>query len=969
MYKIDKGTGDLVISEFEQGIANSPHKGIANIQNANISTEQGEVMNSFVRTQQTMTDTTATGSLAFADSSHVSLSIANTNNLFKGNWIAVTGSSNTTQLPNGTYYVPPSTGSNFQLANYYNVLTYTLPATVSYAIVGGGGAGAGGNGPNGSNLGGGAGGGGQVLAGSTTVTAQAYTVTVGGSTQSSSAIGITANQGANGAQGANNATGGQGGASGSGKAAGTPQSGNVGGPDSGAGGGGDTSAGTTQTGGAGTVVNITGSNVTYGGGGGGGAAQGGNAAGAGGTGGGGAGGASGANNGTTGTTNTGGGGGGGGATGSVQGSGGTGGSGIVIIRYPTGSIIGATGGAITQVTISNVSYNIHTFTTSGTFTVPAPVTGTLTGFTAGLTASFTMVATMGKSIAQAQETYHASGVAYHRYYVLDANNLVWVYDDQNEVTYSVSDNVNWILPDFNTNWTATPASGVSVINGFLIGTSPSGIFGKSTDTLGKTNATSTTWIQFSNGFNTWSGSPNSVHYCLAGRQGYVYITDGRYIVSIFPDSTLESGATKQNVQTHASYNATSSSSGTISIIDGSSLKSSDGLYVPVVFSTVNSGSLPNSITAGTVYYMLGVGNTFSDVVAVIGGSSLDMITGAFGPQYLHTFWPISSDAGANGAHPTSVISIQRVTLPSFETSQCLIEIGNTIIISCFGNTLYPWNQIDISYSVPIFLPETNVPTMLTVNQMGYIFAGNKGNIYITDGSTASAVLTVPDYVAGVPGTPSSYIEPVFSWGGSAYVRGRVYFSIQDQTATKAGNCGGVWSFIPTQNFYIGQDVGVSLRLENQSSYGTYNGYSPILITKQTQNAIAPQYWNAWWSDITGTTYGIDFTGTGTASTSPMIIETDIIPTGTFLDKKTYAQIEFKLVTPLAAGAVVSMKYRKDLTSAWTSCGTAVMQNTNRLSGYFPANFEKTQWLQLQATLTPTTAAPGTFIRMSEIRLR
>jgi len=65
-----------------------------------------------------------------------------------------------------------------------------------------------------------------------------------------------------------------------------------------------------------------------------------------------------------GVANTGGGGGGGGYTG----AGGDGGSGIVIISYPTGSLV-ATGGTITQVGKNTV----HTFTTNGVFAV-SPVT-------------------------------------------------------------------------------------------------------------------------------------------------------------------------------------------------------------------------------------------------------------------------------------------------------------------------------------------------------------------------------------------------------------------------------------------------------------------------------------------------------------------------------------------------------------------------------------------------------------------
>ncbi|MCX6737225.1 MAG: fibronectin type III domain-containing protein, partial [Candidatus Parcubacteria bacterium] len=129
-------------------------------------------------------------------------------------------------------------------------------------------------------------------------------------------------------------------------------------------------------GGAGIANSISGSSVTYAGGGGGGAySPGGGVGGAGGAGGGGAGGTTANQNGTNGTANTGGG--GGGNAGGGTGQGGSGGSGIVIISYPTGSIM-ATGGTIT----TNGSETIHTFTTSGTFNVTAafacaPSTGTV----------------------------------------------------------------------------------------------------------------------------------------------------------------------------------------------------------------------------------------------------------------------------------------------------------------------------------------------------------------------------------------------------------------------------------------------------------------------------------------------------------------------------------------------------------------------------------------------------------------
>jgi hypothetical protein len=44
-YRYEKSTGDIVIEGWENGISPSPHKGLANLQNVNISTETGEATN------------------------------------------------------------------------------------------------------------------------------------------------------------------------------------------------------------------------------------------------------------------------------------------------------------------------------------------------------------------------------------------------------------------------------------------------------------------------------------------------------------------------------------------------------------------------------------------------------------------------------------------------------------------------------------------------------------------------------------------------------------------------------------------------------------------------------------------------------------------------------------------------------------------------------------------------------------
>jgi hypothetical protein len=298
--------------------------------------------------------------------------------LTAGEFITATGGEvSTTTVGNTKYAVHSFTrdgSDNFRVLSLGSVSGNNQ---LEYLVVAGGG---GGGNATGTNWGaGGGGGGGGVLSGSATAIAQTYPVFVGfggsggpqgardnsGSNGSNStAFGLTAIGGGKGGNANfNGNSGGSGGGAGyvanrqgGAGTAGPPRQGFNGGNanvnEAGGGGGGASQAGANGTsnspgrGGNGVSSSITGVAMVYGGGGGGGYYNANLSAALGGTGGGGNGGQPStivSNNGSSGTPNTGGGGGGGsGAAGlgdAAAGAGGQGGSGIVIVRYPIGTVV------------------------------------------------------------------------------------------------------------------------------------------------------------------------------------------------------------------------------------------------------------------------------------------------------------------------------------------------------------------------------------------------------------------------------------------------------------------------------------------------------------------------------------------------------------------------------------------------------------------------------------------------------
>lgn len=324
-------------------------------------------------------------------------------------------------------------------------------------------------------------------------------------------------------------------------------------------------------------------------------------------------------------------------------------------------------------------------------------------------------------------------------------------------------------------------------------------------------------------------------------------------------------------------------------------------------------------------------------------------------------------------------SPQALLIPSNDEASCLAQVaisgGINLIVGGLMNVLYVWTPSSASAAFsPIFIPENFTQQLLTVNNLIYIFAGSKGNVYVTSGSSATTAMTVPDYVADTLGTNQ---DPFYSWGGVAYIRGRIWFSL------KAPNCGGIWSFVPTISYYPEQDTGLSLRLEHQNSYGTYSGMATILFPVQGpagQQANGVQYWAGWddgSSGVSANPYGIDFSSTTPFTNGAAIIESDLIPVGTMFGKKTLERIEYKLAAPLAPGESVQLYYRFNITDAYVSCGTVNQEvtqadsisngGTQPYAGYFVANFQNLQWIQIKAIFTSTASNPS-YCRLTEIRL-
>ncbi len=229
--------------------------------------------------------------------------------------------------------------------------------------------------------------------------------------------------------------------------------------------------------------------------------------------------------------------------------------------------------------------------------------------------------------------------------------------------------------------------------------------------------------------------------------------------------------------------------------------------------------------------------------------------------------------------------------------------------------------------------------------------GNRGRIYVTNGSQVQLYKKVPDHISGT-------VEPYFTWGGATSARNQLYFSLTatNNTGTAINQYGGIWA--------IDVDTG-ALRMTNKLSYDTYAGYATAMIAQPQTGTPAGSGMYFGWIDGAGA-FGIDQTSSNPYTGSQTTIDFDLIPIGTYQQPKNFNRIEFKLTKPLVANESVVLNYRLNFSATYEAI--PITSVVGQFSANGPINFENAQWLQIQAVQNSTTSSPS-YVRLKEIRIK
>lgn len=314
------------------------------------------------------------------------------------------------------------------------------------------------------------------------------------------------------------------------------------------------------------------------------------------------------------------------------------------------------------------------------------------------------------------------------------------------------------------------------------------------------------------------------------------------------------------------------------------------------------------------------------------------------------FKPNSEQTYTVNFSTTAILQQNDIIVDMMDLKSSLIVAGN--------RDIYTWDYISSNMSAPVPISEQIVRIENLLNNI-YVTAGQKGNIYVSNGYSAQALLKLPDFIAGV-------IDPVWSFGGMMVHRAKLYFQALAQTTAGANILAGVFSInvSPTNSGDV--NMANAVIMESQNSYGltpsTGASSRALLIDNEPSASGCDSYYSAYSSATSSG--GIDYNDTTLWQNFEPSIETDIIPIGDFLSKRTLGLIEFKLDRPLATGDQIRMYSRISLSDTYTLMGTTT---TAQLSDYYQTNIFESQWAQFKVQFKCASSS-SSFVPLREIRI-
>jgi len=300
-------------------------------------------------------------------------------------------------------------------------------------------------------------------------------------------------------------------------------------------------------------------------------------------------------------------------------------------------------------------------------------------------------------------------------------------------------------------------------------------------------------------------------------------------------------------------------------------------------------------------------------------------------------------AGTFSVAPTGTIS-NALNLKDGQYAVTIQELGRNIMVGTQGGSswsaiggqrvanIYPWDRTTGTLGnpgladLPISFNECGIHAMLTVNNIMYVVAGTRGNVYKTDGTSSVKIGRIPwtqsrNATYGVWTYPNAIF---LNANGNLLVGLSVYSGSVTDT--------GVWEInIP------GSNEMTLKHLKESSTIGLISG-----------DALDTTY-VGWSTSLT--TFGLDYTPGIAYSDYSAVAESQVYLVGDADTKKTFQFLEFSFGKPLTNNQGIKIYYRKNTQADYTLIGTyTYAEIPNVISRKITPGIADAQMVQIKVAL-------------------
>ena len=286
-------------------------------------------------------------------------------------------------------------------------------------------------------------------------------------------------------------------------------------------------------------------------------------------------------------------------------------------------------------------------------------------------------------------------------------------------------------------------------------------------------------------------------------------------------------------------------------------------------------------------------------------------------KYIATFKEVSGATFDPANNATYVVNTKALDLPFDST--CLEELRTDLMIGTKSDKVYFWDRLSPSFTFPLIIPERYTYDMVNIDNIVYLFSGNSGTIYKTNGVSSDIAVRIPTHISNY------YYSPVgnqITFNQADAMAKRIVFT----TTMLYGYPGGenvinaVWSYYPNKNSLIVENTITDVaELSNFRFYAIkpidqktyFVSYHKDGFSLPNDYAIATQ-------DLQGNTQSTcgSYSTTLFLDTPPYAI-TELLSLGGHLNTATINQVEITTMEALRSGESVDIYYRTTINGTWT----------------------------------------------------